>query len=361
MKKQSEKILITNPGGTTTKIAIYHGDVAVVKETLRHSLEQMAQFDSVWDQMDMRRQDLEQWAEAHGHRMDSFDLFVSMCGLIAPADPGVYILDEEILEDMRTDKYGAHPLNPGCVLMYELGQEYDVPAITLDPSQTKEMMPIAYYSGHPLMPRKCAYHVLNQKATARMAAKELGREYEEVNLIVAHVGSGTTVGAHSNGVTLDVNMGIESDGPFSSVRTGTLPLYELIELCFSGEYSVRDVHNLASVKGGLAAYLGTSDGLEIEDRIQSGDEKAEEAVDAMNYQVAKEIGQRAVTLKGKIDGIVITGGLANWPRVVEGIGEWVEHLAPIFVFPGENELEALAAGALRYLRGEVEANKFEKG
>lgn len=221
------------------------------------------------------------------------------------------------------------------------------------------MMEIAKYSVHPLIPRPNSYHVMNQKAQATRVSEEvLNKKYDETNVIVAHIGSGTTVGAHYHGKVIDVNNGIESDGPFSSVRTGALPVGPLVDMCYSGKYSKQEMHNMLGVEGGLAAYLGTSDGIEIEKRILAGDKKAKIAVEAMAYQVSKEIGARAVTLRGKVDAIVITGGLANWERVVNCISEWVEHIAPVYVYPGENELESLAAGALRFFRGEEELKKY---
>lgn len=358
MKKLDPLMLIVMYGGTTTKVAIYEGDTAMYMDTLRHSLEEMKNFNTVWEQYDVRKRDIMQWAESKGIEVENFDIFVSCSGLVKPCEPGVYEINEAMIEDCKTEKYGIHTSNPGCVLVYDMGKEYDKPVFTVDPTTDVNMMKIATYSGHPLIPRPNSYHVANQKATAQMLSEKLGKSYSETNIIVAHVGSGTTVGAHCKGKVIDVNNGIESDGPFSTVRTGALPVGPLVDLCFSGEYSRQDMHNMLGVQGGLAAYLGTSDGLEIEDRILAGDEEAKTAVESMAYQVAKEIGARAVTLRGDVDAIAITGGVANWKRVVDLITYWTEHIAPIHVYPGENELESLAAGVMRYYKGEEELKVY---
>ena len=347
-------MLILMFGGTTTKVAIYKGEEPLIKDTIRHSLEEMKKFKTVWDQYETKRRDIIKWVKEKGYEIKDFDAFVSSTGPVKPCPPGVYEINENMVADLRADKYGIHTSNPGCVICYDFGKEFGKPALTVDPSTDINMMDIARYSGHPLFERPNSYHVMNQKAMSKKAAAEIGKKYEDSNIIAAHVGSGTTVGAHFKGKVIDVNNGIESDGPFSAVRSGALPVGPLVDLCFSGKYTKQEMHNMLGVEGGLAGYLGTSDGLEIEKRIQAGDKEAKTVVDAMCYQVAKEIGARAVTLRGKVDAVVITGGLANWKRVSEGISYWVEHIAPIFVYPGENELECLAGGALQYFRGEAE-------
>lgn len=358
MNIESPKLLILMFGGTTTKIAIYEGDNALFKETIRHSLDEMKKYNTVWEQSVVRHKDIIDWVENKGHQLKTFNAIVSCSGLVKPCEPGVYTVNEAMVADMKSEKYGIHTSNPGCVLCYELGQEFGIPTITVDPTTDVNMINIARYSGLPQIERPNSYHVANQKATAHMVAEKLGKTYEESNIIVAHIGSGTTIGAHHKGKVIDVNNGIESDGPFSAVRCGAVPVGPLVDMCFSGEYSRQEMHNLLGVQSGLAGYLGTSDGMEIEKRITDGDEKAKEVVDAMAYQVAKEIGARAVTLRGEVDAVAITGGLANWRRVVDAIKYWVEHIAPFFVYPGENELESLAAGALKYMRGEEEIKQY---
>ena len=351
-------MLIIMYGGTTTKVAIYKGEKDLYKETLKHSLEEMKAFKTVWEQYDVRLRDLTEWVSGKDYNMEDFHVFVSCSGLVKPCEPGVYEIDENMVNDFKTEKYGIHTSNPGCCLCFDLGKKYGKPVLTVDPTTDVNMMKIARYSGHPLIERPNSYHVMNQKAQAKRVAKEIGKTYETSNIIVAHIGSGTTVGAHKNGKVIDVNNGIESDGPFSSVRTGALPVGPLVDLCYSGKYTKQEMHKMLGVEGGLAAYLGTSDGIEIEKRIVSGDDEAKNVVEAMAYQVAKEIGARSVTLKGDVNAIVITGGLANWKRVCDSITEWIKHIAPVYVYPGENELESLAAGVLQYFRGEVELLKY---
>lgn len=358
MNKINPLMLVIMYGGTTTKIAIYEGNDYLYKETLHHTLKEMKSFKTVWDQYDIRKLDILEWIKEKGFKPENFDAFVSCSGLVKPCEPGVYEIDEKMIEDFKTEKYGIHTSNPGCCMCYDLGKEYGKPILTVDPTTDVNMIKIATYSGHPLIHRPNSYHVLNQKATAKLVSEKLGITYENVNIIVAHIGSGITVGAHYHGKVIDVNNGIESDGPFSSVRTGALPVGPLVDLCYSGKYTKQEMHKILGVEGGLAAYLGTSDGIEIEKRIVSGDKDAKIAVKAMSYQIAKEIGARSVTLRGNIDAIAITGGLANWNRVVNYIIYWVKHIAPVFIYPGENELESLAAGVNRYLRGEEKLKKY---
>ena len=358
MNIQNPMLLILMFGGTTTKIAIYKGDDALYKETIRHSLDEMKKYKTVWEQSGIRRRDIIGWVKDKGHKMDEFDTIVSCSGLVKPCHPGVYEVNEDMVKDMKSENFGIHTSNPGCVLCYDLGKEFEIPTITVDPTTDVNMIKIARYSGLPQIERPNSYHVANQKATAHFVAAELGKKYEECNIIVAHIGSGTTVGAHCRGKVIDVNNGIESDGPFSAVRCGAVPVGPLVDMCYSGDYTRQEMHNLLGVQSGLAGYLGTSDGMEIEKRINEGDEEAKDVVEAMAYQVAKEIGARAVTLHGKVDGVAITGGLANWERVVDAIRFWVDHIAPFYVYPGENELESLAAGALRYMRGEEELKQY---
>lgn len=353
MKNPNPLMLVLMFGGTTTKIAVYKGDEALIKDTVRHSLEEMKKFKTVWEQYNTRRRDIEKWVIDKGYQIKDFDAYIASTGPVKPCEPGVYEINESMVADLRADKYGIHTSNPGCVMCYDFGKENGKPALTVDPSTDVNMMRIARYAGHPLFERPNSYHVMNQKAMAKRAAADLGKKYEESNIIVAHIGSGITVGAHQNGKVIDVNDGIESDGPFSAVRSGALPVGPLVNLCFSGKYTKQQIHNMLGVSGGLAGYLGTSDGWEIEKRIQQGDEEANTVVEAMAYQVSKEIGARAVTLRGKVDAVVLTGGLANWKRVPEAITYWVGHIAPVYIYPGENELESLSGGALQYFRGEV--------
>ena len=357
----SEKILIYNPGGTSTKVAVYEGDRELLKETIMRAPGTEKQAASQWDQLDVWRSDLLNWLKEKDESIESFDMLVAMCGLTRPANAGLYWLEAEILSDMRSEKYGIHPSNPGCWMIAELGKAYGIPAITTDPSNSEEMLPIAFYSGHPGIVRQCAYHVLNHRMVGhKVASEKIGKRFEESHLIIAHMGSGITISAYAEGRVVDVNNGIEGDGPFTTVRSGAVPVGQLVNICFSGDCTAKDVHKQLNGDGGLMGYLGTTDGKEIEARIQAGDQKAKEAVEAMAFQTAKEIGARFVALKGRADAIAITGGLANWRRLTDNITDWVSFIAPVYVYPGENELEAMAVGALRGLRGEEKIKHFGK-
>lgn len=350
--KLDSKMIVLSFGGTTTKIALYEGEKQLSKETLRHSLDEMNKYANFWEQNEVKKKDIKKWVEAQKYSMSDLDLIVCCSGMVKPCLPGVYAVNEAMLEDMKSEKYGIHVSSPGCVLCYELGQEYNIETIVVDPTTDVDMMPIARYSGLPGVERQNSYHVPNHKAIAHLVAEKLNKDYKDCNIIVAHVGSGTTVGAHCHGKVLDVNNGVEGDGPFSAVRCGAVPVGALVDLCYSGKYTREQMHKLLGAQSGFAGYLSTSDGLEIEERIKNGDEKAKEVVEAMAYQVAKEIGQRVITMHGLVDAVAITGGLANWKRVTDEISKWVDHIAPIYIFPGENELESLAAGANRYIKGE---------
>lgn len=361
MSEKGEKILIYNPGGTSTKVAVYDGERELLNETIRHAPADPGNPVNPWDQVGERRAILLDWLAGNGESMEDIDLLVAMCGLMRPVDSGIYWLNEAMLGDFRSELYGIHPSNPGCEMMFLLGREFGKKVITVDPSNSEEMLPVAFYSGHPDIGRQCAYHVLNHHMVAhRVCAERLGRKFEEARLIIAHMGSGITVSAFADGRVLDVNNGIEGDGPFTTVRSGAVPVGQLVEICFSGRYTAEEVHKQLNGLGGLMGYLGTTDGKEIEARIQAGDSKAEEALAAMVFQTAKEIGARSVPLKGEVDAIAITGGLANWKRMTDGIADWVSFIAPVYVYPGENELEAMAAAALRALRGEEAVKTFVK-
>jgi len=351
-------MLILNPGGTSTKMAIYEGEKQIVSENVEHPFKEMKNFKTIWEQWDIRMGDVFAWVEKHGWRMEDFDVFIGRCGTGKPSAAGVYEIGEEMVDDFRNERYGSHPSFVGCCMVYELANQYGKPALTADPAHSNEMMYIATFSGHPAIERIASFHVLNHKAISRRLAADLGKAYDDINIIIAHVGGGITVGAHQHGKVIDVNCGLEGDGPFSPVRTGALPVGGLIKLCYSGKYTEQEMHNQCNVSGGVSAYLGTSNGKDIEARIQNGDQYAKNVIDAMIFQISKEIGARAVVLRGHVDAIALTGGLAKWERVVSGIRKWVQHIAPIYVYPGEDELEALTESVLRYLRGEVELMQY---
>ena len=270
---------------------------------------------------------------------------------------GTYRVNDKMLEDARANFQGEHPSNLGCALAYEIAKLGGVDAFIVDPVSVDEFEPLARYSGHPLIQRRSLSHALNIHAVARLASEKIGKKLDETNFVIAHLGGGISVCPVKGGKIIDAN-DASSDGPFSPERTGGLPLQPFISLCFSGKYTEQEIRKMVMGKGGLVAYLGTNNADEVEKRIQNGDEYAREVYEAMAYQIAKEIGAMATVLKGKVDAVVLTGGLANSKMLVDWITERVSFIAPVLVFPGEDEMRALALGVLRVLRGEEQAKEY---
>ncbi len=351
--------LVLNLGSTSTKVAVFSGDKPLFKETIRHSSEDLEKFQSIWDQQEYRKKAILGKLEEKGIDLNSISVITSRGGNTRPIPGGIYVINENMLKDMKSGKYGTHPTNVGALIAYQLGKELGVPVLTVDPPVTDEFCSLARYSGIKGIDRISSFHALNQKATARKTAAELGKRYDEVNLIVVHLGGGISVAAHEKGKVIDVNNALDGDGPFSPERAGTIPAGDLVKLCFSGKYTRDEVLKMLTGKGGLVSYLGTNSGLEVEERISNGDREALEVFEAMAYQVSKEIGAAAAVLKGCVDGIALTGSLAYSERLVNFIRERVSFISPIYVNPGENEMEALAEGALRYLNGEEKPLLYE--
>jgi butyrate kinase len=274
-------------------------------------------------------------------------------------ESGVYLVNNLMLDHAREGVMGEHASNLGPLIAdYIANQIPKATAYIADPIVTDEMEPIARYSGHPRFSRVSIFHALNQKAIARTHAGKVGRAYEEMNLIVAHLGGGISIGAHCKGRVIDVNNGLNGEGPFSPERSGTLPVYQLIDICFSGRFSKDQIQRMVVGEGGYVAYLGTNNALDVEKAAEKGDEKAMIIQDALGYQVSKYIGEMAVVLEGKVDAIIITGGVAFNQYLVRYITTKVSFIGPVFVYPGEDELEALALNALRVARGEIEAKTY---
>ncbi|MBC7194519.1 MAG: butyrate kinase, partial [Caldisericia bacterium] len=280
-------------------------------------------------------------------------------GLIKPVESGTYIINEKMIEDLKEAKRGEHASNLGAIIAYEIAKELKIPAYIVDPVVVDEMDDVARISGLKGIERKSIFHALNQKAVARRAAKDLGKKYEDVNLIVVHLGGGISVGAHRKGRVVDVNNALNGDGPFAPERAGGLPTQDLVDLCFSGKYTFDEMKKKLAGEGGLVSHLGTNDAREVEKRIENGDSYARLVYEAMAYQVSRTIGEMAAVLKGEIDAIVITGGIAYSKMLVDWIRERVSFLGKILVYPGEDEMEALALGALRVLRKEEEPKIYE--
>jgi len=348
-------VLAINCGSTSTKVAVYSNEKELLKESLQHLNEEVRQLNNIWHQYELRKKAILDILEKEKYDVNQFDAIVSRGGTVKPIPGGIYVINEKMLEDMKSGVYGSHACNVGCEIAYDLGKELNIPVITVDPPVTDELCNWAKYSGISQIVRQSSFHALNQKATGRKLAKDLGKSYGEINCIVVHLGGGISVGAHCNGKVIDVNNALNGDGPFAPERSGGLPVASLIDLCFSGVYSRSDILNLVCGKGGLFSYLETTDALDIEGRINLGDNKAKEVFEAMAYQVSKEIGACAAVLEGKVDAIAFTGSLAKSKRLMNFIKAKVSFIAPIYLYPGENEMEALAQGALRFIRLEEEA------
>lgn len=353
------KILALNLGSTSTKMAYYEDDKCIKAITEEHPLQITRSFSDIMDQADYRRECVEKFMEQNAIDLDSLDAIVSRGGHTVSVEGGVYEVDEEMLSQQATGKYGRHACDLGSKIAYSMCKQGKAIALIVDPPITDEFDPIARLSGHPLMPRRSSFHALSHKATAKRYAKEYGLKYEEINLIVAHLGGGVSVAAHKKGRMIDGDNALDGDGAFSTNRTGVLPVGELAKICFSGEYSYDQVKKMLNGEGGLVAYLGTSDAKEVARRAET-DKYAALCFDAMIYQIAKQIGAMSAVLCGEVNAILITGGIAYSDYVIKKIKESCSFIAPIVVYPGENEMASLSSGALEALRKETEIKKVPK-
>lgn len=353
------RVLAINPGSTSTKIAIYDNEQLFLEQVLRHSNEELAQFSSATEQHEFRKNSILQVLKENNIDLTTLDAIVGRGGLLNPIEGGTYAVNEVMFDYLRHAKNDrVHAANLGGVIAKEIADKLNVPSYIVDPVVVDEFSDVARISGLPGYDRKSIFHALNHKAVARKISKELGKSYEETNLIIAHMGGGITVGAHQAGRVIDVNNGLYGEGPFSPERTGGLPTGHLIDLCFSGKNQAEILQIIAG-KGGLVAYLNTNDAREVVKLIEAGDEKAKLVYSAMAYQIAKEIAANAAVLFGKVDAIVLTGGLAYDKLLVNMITERVQFIADVKVVPGENEMIALAEGALRVLRGQEQAKEYK--
>jgi butyrate kinase len=354
------KILAINPGSTSTKVAVYINEKAAFVETLSHDAETLAGFSSLYDQYQLRKGAIEQLVAAAGYAFSDLDAVVGRGGILRPLVGGVYRINQLMLEDCRQGTFGTHAANLGAVIAHEVGIEYGIPAFVVDPPVIDEFDDLARLSGLPRIPRKSMFHALNHKAIARRCAVELGLEYEQARLVVAHLGGGITVGAHELGRVVDVNNGYDAEGPMAPERAGTLPAGDLAKLCFSGEHSHDQVKRMLVGAGGIMAHLGTNDLREVKARIEAGNRQAELVYQAMAYQIAKSIGSYACVLSGQVDAIALTGGLVFDSEFTDLIRKRVEWIAPVKCYPGEDEMKSLALGTLRVLTGAETAKEYDE-
>lgn len=354
----SIKSLIINPGSTSTKIGVFEDETLLFEETLRHSTQEISQYASIVDQKDFRKDIIVNLLKEKNFDINSLDMVVGRGGMLKPIVSGTYTVSDTLLADLKVGVQGQHASNLGGILAREIADSIHVPSYIVDPVVVDELMPTARYSGCADIPRVSIFHALNQKAVAKRYAKEVGKPYEDLRLIVVHMGGGVSVGAHENGKVIDVFNALDGDGAFSPERSGAVPNGALIKMCFSGEYTEKEVYSKMVGKGGMNSYLGTNDMRDVEKMCDEGDRHAIEVRDAFVLQMVKDIGAMACVLNGKIDRIILTGGIAYDKAVVAGIREKAEFLAPFTVYPGEDELLALVQGGLRVINGEEKAMEY---
>ncbi|MCR1952130.1 butyrate kinase [Clostridium sp. DSM 100503] len=355
----SYKLLIINPGSTSTKIGVYQDEKEVFVKTLRHSAEEIGKYDSIYNQFLFRKEIIIKALEENNIDVKSLNAIVGRGGMLKPMEGGTYLVNNLMLEDLKVGVQGQHASNLGGIISNEIAKELNVPAYIVDPVVVDELEDVARISGVPELPRVSKFHALNQKAVAKRYGVESGKGYKNLNLIVVHLGGGVSVGAHKNGKVIDVNNALDGDGPFSPERSGSVPIGELIKLCFSGKYTEKEIYSKIVGKGGFVAYLNTNDARELENWVDEGREDAVKYYNAFVYQIAKSIGEMATVLEGKVDRIIVTGGIAYWKKLIVDLNTKVDFIAPIIVYPGEDELLALAQGTLRVLRGEEIAKEYK--
>ena len=310
MDQREYRILTINPGSTSTKIGVFDNERIIIEETIRHERNELTEYESIIDQYPFRKQMILETLDNNGINLSKLSAVVGRGGLLRPIEGGTYEVNDVMLNDLKKGLSGQHASNLGGILAHEIASQLNINSYIVDPVVVDEMDEIAKISGFADAERKSIFHALNQKAVARRVATDLKKPYKDLSLIVVHMGGGITVGVHKNGRVIDVNNGLHGEGPFSPERAGTVPAGDLVSMCFSGEYFADEIMKKIVGQGGLVGYLGTNDAVEVENRIAQGDEKAEHIYDAMAYQIAKEIGASAAVLAGKVDAVVLTGGLA---------------------------------------------------
>jgi butyrate kinase len=353
------KLLIINPGSTSTKIGVYENEKELFEETLRHTNEEIKRYDTIYDQFGFRKDVILNVLKEKNFDIKTLSAVVGRGGMLKPVEGGTYAVNDSMVEDLKVGVQGPHASNLGGIIAKSIGDELNVPSFIVDPVVTDELADVARLSGVPELPRKSKFHALNQKAVAKRYGKESGKGYENLNLVVVHMGGGVSVGAHNHGKVVDVNNALDGDGPFSPERAGSVPIGDLIKMCFSGKYSESEVYAKIVGKGGFVGYLDTNDAKGVIDKMEAGDKECEEVYKAFVYQIAKSIGEMSVVLEGKVDQIIFTGGIAyNSATLVPQLKAKVEWIAPVTVYPGEDELLALAKGAIRVLDGEEQAKVY---
>lgn len=359
-QKMGRLILAINPGSTSTKFSLYEEDKLVFENTLRHSAEDLKGYDKITDQFHFRKDLIMQDLAGRKTDFTQIKAVVGRGGLLKPIESGVYEVNRKMIQDLATARYGQHASNLGALIAHDIAMFLrGCAAYIVDPVVVDELQDVARVTGLPEIERRSIFHALNQKAVARIYAERINRKYEDMNLIVAHMGGGISVGAHRKGRVVDVNNALNGDGPLSPERSGSLPAAQLTELCFSGKYTQDQLKSLITGKGGMVAWLGTNNFIEASKMAENGDRRASLVMEAISYQVGKEIGSAAAVLHGRVDAIILTGGLAYDEENVKIISAMVGFISKVVVFAGEDELKSLAYNGLLALDGKVAVRTYE--
>ena len=353
----AKRIFVINPGSTSTKLALFEDDTMIWQSGAHHPLSELNRFNSIAEQYPYRMEFIKKRL-ADSDIEIRFDAVIGRGGLTKPLKGGVYRVNDKMIDDLKNAK-DQHACNLGAIMAKQLATEGEGIALTADPVVVDEMDDVARYTGIPGIKRRSVFHALNQKAVARRYAQSVGKRYEELNIIVAHMGGGISIGAHRQGRVADVNNALNGEGPFSTERAGTLPASDLVDLCMDGNRSKKQIMSMIHGKGGLTAYLGTNDMITISRMAEEGEQPAKDVLEAMLYTVAKQIGAMTVTMKGHTDAIIITGGIAHSSYCMQRMKEWVGWIAPITIIPGENEILSMAYNALGALNGQLTVKEYK--
>jgi len=354
-------ILAINPGSTSTKIAVYHGSKPVFLKNISHPAEELKRFKKITDQYTYRKEHILEELTLSQIDISKVEAIVARGGLLKPIQSGVYRINEQMKKDLQEESLGEHASNLGGLIADEIAKQIpNCKAYIADPVVVDELQDVARFTGHPKFQRLSIFHALNHKATARAYARLMNHNYDELNLIIAHLGGGISIGAHCKGQVIDVNQALDGEGPFSPERSGTLPSGALARMCFEGNITLDEVKKMITGEGGYMAYLNTNDAYEVELMAQDGDENARLIQDAMSYQIGKEIGALAAVLKGEVDAIILTGGISHNPMVVEYIKSMVSFIAPVVIYPGEDELHALIWNGLLVLKRQIKPKEYDE-
>ncbi|MEN6452577.1 MAG: butyrate kinase [Thermoguttaceae bacterium] len=356
-EKKREQVIVVNPGGITTKLAVFCGEKCFSQATINHPKSELTQFARILDQYEYRLDMVLKFLADHSIDYDRCMAVVGRGGLMKPLIGGVYLINKRMLRDLESTRYGEHACNLGAPLAYNIAKRCGAPAFVSDPVTVDEFWPFSRYGGHPAFERKSCLHAISHRAAARRAAGELGVAYEKANFVVVHMGSGISIAAHRKGRIVDANNALAGDGPFSPERTGTVPTGPLVKTCFNGS-SFTDVWTMLTTHGGLYAYLGTNDCREVEARIKRGDAKAEEVYEAMAYQIAKSIGGTAAVLSGQVNAVVLTGAMARSRILVRTIRKYAGFVAPFHVYPDIEEVSAMASAINAAMAGKVKIQEY---